>query len=61
LYIYLIKTKGLEATYTAVQLQNTNKQYARLLTYISYYITQPNVNATKSRNSLEIVDFTMSS
>ena len=28
---------------------------------MSYYITQPNVNATKSRNSLEIIDFTVSS
>jgi len=31
-YIYLIKAKGPEATYIEVQLQNTNKQYARLLT-----------------------------
>jgi len=31
LFIYLIKAKGPEATYIAVQLQN-NKQYARLLT-----------------------------
>jgi len=32
IYIYLIKAKGLEATYIAVQLQSTNEQYARLLT-----------------------------
>jgi len=30
-YIYLIKAKGPEATYIAVQ--STNKQYARLLTW----------------------------
>ena len=27
---------------------------------MSYYITQPNVNATKCKNSLEIIDFTIS-
>ena len=32
-FLYLIKAKGPEATYIAVQLQNTNKQYARLLTW----------------------------
>jgi len=33
LVIYLIKAKGPEATYIAVQLHNTKKQYARLLTW----------------------------
>ena len=57
--LYLIKAKGPEATYIAVQLQN--KQTVCTVTDMSYYITQPNVNATKSRNSLEIIDFTISS
>ena len=56
-----MKAKGPEVTYIAVQLQNTNKQYVCTVTDMSYYISQPNVNSTKSRNSLEIIDVTISS
>jgi len=60
--IYLIKAKGPETTYIAVQLHSTNKQYTRLLTGATIKCSiQQNVNVTESRNSLQIIDFTTSS
>ena len=61
IYIYIFNKSKRARGHLHCSTVTEHKWTVCTVTDMSYHITQPNVNATKSRNSLEIIDFTISS